>query len=79
MKTKIKSEITSSMKRKWIELPNRDMSYWLGQYIVASMALNAYDEKKGFPTHVGKIKDMKPQKDGSGLIEFEARYGKAKA
>ena len=64
----------SSLKNSWVEVQKKDMCAWLGEYIVSKMMLQAYSKKRGFPTSIGNIQDMVKQKDGSGLIKFEARW-----
>lgn len=71
---KKKSALTSKLKNEWIEIGNKDVNYWLGQYLVAAMVVTAYKSKLGIPDRIGKIGDMKDQKDGSGLIPYQAAW-----
>lgn len=73
MKKKI-NRLTSGMKNKWIRITEKDVLYWFGQYLLALMVLNSWNEKSGCPDRVGKMGDMKSNKDGSGTIPYEAKW-----
>lgn len=70
----MKSAIKSKIKNKWISVHTKDVNYWLGQYLMAAMVIHAYKKEWGVPDRVGKIEDMKEQKDGSGLIPYQAQW-----
>lgn len=70
----MKSKMKSKLKSIWIDVPKKDLNYWLGQYLVSSMVLHAYTAKDGCPNRIGKIGDMKTQKDGTGLIPYQAQW-----
>lgn len=55
-------------------MPQKDIYYWIGQYLMAGMVIHAWDTKYGSPNRLGRIGDMKEQKDGGGFIPFEARW-----
>lgn len=66
--------IKSKLKKRWITVPQKDIYYWIGQYLMAGMVIHAWDTKYGSPNRLGRIGDMKEQKDGGGFIPFEARW-----
>lgn len=67
-------KVKSKLKKQWIEVYSKDMNYWLGQYLMASMVVHAWDKKLGCPDYVGKIGDMKEEKDRSGTIPYQAKW-----
>lgn len=67
------SKIRSKIKNKWIDVPNKDINFWLGQYLMAAMVIHAWSDKDGCPDRVGKIKDMKHDKRGH-YLPFEAQW-----
>lgn len=66
--------INSSLKNEWISITNKDIGYWLGQYLMAALVIHAYKKKLGCPDRVGKIEDMVENKDGSGTIPYQAQW-----
>ena len=60
---------------KWYNVPKRDMMSWFSEYLVSSMILKAWDDKKGQPRRVRVPEDcIKENKDGSGTLRFEVDW-----
>ena len=62
---------------RWITLPEKSMNDWLGQWLTASLVLRAHEVGGKFPKRV-RIRSgnacIVPQKDGSGLLHYEAQF-----
>lgn len=71
---KKKTLIKSKIKNKWINVYPKDVEYWLGEYLLASMVIQAYTKKRGVPDRVGKIQNMKEEADGTGIIPYQAEW-----
>jgi hypothetical protein len=74
-KSKAKSKKVATPKVNVFEVPQLDWQTWFGQWLVASMVMEAWKSTgklpKKFLVPVDAIKD---QADGSGLMNFEAVY-----
>lgn len=61
-------------KGDWINVPKEDIIHWLGQYMMASMVLSAWDEQLGRPDRVGRVGKLKSLKNGDATMTFEAQW-----
>ncbi len=68
------AKIKSTLKDTWLPITPRDEGYWIGQWLLSSMVMEAWAKGGSIPTRIGKIGDMKTLKDGSGKIPFEAEW-----
>ncbi len=61
-------------KSKWIKIPKKSLESWISDYLVASMVVGAYHEKKRLPKYIRLTDDcIEEQSDGSGLLKFEVK------
>lgn len=62
-------------KPKMVKMASLPFDFWVGQYIVASMMVKAYEKHGKVPTAIGVAEDcLKEQPDGSGKLEFYAEF-----
>lgn len=59
------------VKKKWIDLPQREMGAWLGEYILAGLALKFYAKHKRFPARIRSDLKTRGLRDGGLSISAE--------
>ena len=58
--------------QKWVKIPEKTMTSWLGDFIVSSMVLKGYEITGKLPKRIRLPKKcIKELPDGSGLLSFE--------
>ena len=59
----------------WTPLPEHSLMNWIGQWIVASIVLEAWKKMNKVPKEIRLREEcIEEQPDGSGLIHYECKF-----
>lgn len=62
-------------EEKWLNIPEKDIKQWLGEYILSSIVLNSWNKKKGSPKKIRTDNFVyKDKKDGKAVVYYNVQF-----